>query len=96
MKQEVLISPATRQHHPDEPSASVASVLICLLQQREVDAGLQEAWVTVCVQERVDAFLCVGQGGTRGRLQQLDGQVSGLTVQVHLQQHNTVTALHLI
>lgn len=87
-----MISPATHQHHdPDEPSssASVASVLICLLEQREVDVGLQEARVTVCVQERVDAFLCVGQGGARRRLQQLDGQVSGLTVQVHLQQHNT-------
>lgn len=81
----MLISPATGQHRPDEPAASVASILVGLSEQREVDVGLQEAWVTVCVQEGVDAFLCMRQGGARGRLQQLDGQVSGLTVQVHLQ-----------
>lgn len=66
--------------------------LVGVLQERKVNVGLEEARVAVRVQEGVDAFLRVRQRGVRRSLQQLNGQVSGLTVQVnlHVQKDNAM------
>lgn len=58
--------------------------LVGVLQEREVDGGLEEARVAVCIQESVDALLGMVQGLVRWRLQQLDSEFPGLAVQVHL------------
>ena len=60
--------------------------MVCPWEQREVDIGLEEAGVTVCVQQGVDAFLSVAEGRVGGSLQQLHGQLSGLAVQIHLKE----------
>lgn len=66
--------------------------LVGVLQEGKVNVGLEEARVAVRVQEGVDAFLRVRQRGVRRSLQQLNGQVSGLTVQVnlHVQKDNAM------
>lgn len=59
-------------------------LLVSVLYECEVDVRLQEAGVAVKFQQRTNAFLSMAQGAVRRSLQQLQRQVSCLTVQIHL------------
>lgn len=59
-------------------------VLVRIPQQCEVDLRLEETRVTVHFQEAVDALLGMWEGSVRGGFEELYGQFSCLTVQIHL------------